>query len=211
MKIVLRIFLLAAIAVLVYMCVKSIQAPIVFDDEKKIREKAISERLVEIRNIQIGYRNMHGTYAGSFADLQQFLNETRIPFITKDGELTDDQLKAGLTEREAVKKGLIRRDTTWVLAKDTLLINKRLDISALGKVPGFEGHTFYLDTATLRSPSGYVIPVFESGVLFDVYMSDLDRQLLVNLKDERTKLGRYPGLRVGSVTEINNNAGNWEF
>ena len=52
--------------------------------------------------------------------------------------------------------------------------------------------------------------VVEAGVLYDTYLSDLDRQQLVNLKDKMEKMGRYLGLRVGSVTEINNNAGNWE-
>ena len=36
------------------------------------------------------------------------------------------------------------------------------------------------------------------------------KQLVVNLKDKAEKLEKYPGLRVGSLTEINNNAGNWE-
>jgi len=39
----------------------------------------------------------------------------------------------------------------------------------------------------------------------------LDKQLLINLIDKTKKLDRYCGLRVGSISEINNNAGNWEF
>jgi len=123
--------------------------------------------------------------------------------------LTDEQLKQGLTEKEAVKKGLIRRDTTWVLAKDTLLA-KGYNVSLIGKVPGFEDHSFELDTATLRSAAGYTIPVFEAGVRFDVFLAGLERQLIINLKEEARHLDRYPGLRVGSITQINNNAGNWE-
>ena len=210
MKIVLRILLMAAIATLLYMCIQSIRSSLTFESEKIAREKVIVDRLIVIRHVQNGYRNMYGTYAGSFADLQQYLNEAQIPFITKEGELTDEQLKAGLTEKEAVKKGLIRRDTTWILAKDTL-VSRNFDVSSIGKVPGFEDHSFYLDTATLRSPSGYSIPVFEAGVPFEVYLTGLEKQLLINLKDERIKLNRYPGVRVGSVKEINNNAGNWEF
>jgi len=212
MKIVLRIFLLAAIGVLAYMCVQSIVTPITFDKMKKEREEAIAERLIIIRNAQIGFRNQNenSVYAGSFEELQKFLNEYQIPFIIKEGELTDDQLKKGLTEKEAVKKGLIRRDTTWVLAKDTLLA-KGFDVASIGKVPGFDNHQFHLDTATLMSPSGYTVPVFEVSVPYDVYLGDLDRQLLINLKDQREKMKRYSGLKVGSVTEINNNAGNWEL
>jgi len=203
--------MLAAIAALGYYCVQSIRTPMVFDKVKGEREQAIVEHLIVIRNVQIGYRNFTGeSYAGSFADLQKFLNEEKIPFLIKEGELTDEQLKAGLTEREAVKKGIIKRDTTWILAKDTLL-SKDFNVASLGKVPGFENVSFSLDTATLVSTSGYTVPVFEAAVPYDVYLKDLDKQLLINLKDMRVKMKRYSGLRVGSVTEINNNAGNWEL
>ena len=209
MKILLKILLLAAIVALLYMCVQSILSPINFDKQKEEREKAIVERLISIRNAQIGFKAMNQVFAGSFEELQSFLNEKRIPFIIKIGELTDEQLKAGMTEREGVTKGFLVRDTNWVLAKDTLL-GRNYDVSSINKVPGFEHVTFTLDTATLTSTAGYVVPVFESCVPFDVYLGDLDRQLLINLKDKSEKLSRYSGLRVGSVKEINNNAGNWE-
>lgn len=209
MKVVLRILLVVAIVALAYMCVQSILTPINFEKQQKSREKAIVERLINIRDAQIGFKNAHGVYAGSFGELQKFLNEEKIPFLVKEGELTDEQLKEGMTEQEAVKQGIIRRDTNWVLAKDTLL-SPTYDVTSIAKVPGFEDKTFLLDTATITSSSGYTVPVFEAAVPYDVYLGDLDPQLLFNLKDKMTKMNRYLGLRVGSVSEINNNAGNWE-
>ena len=209
MKIVLRILMLVAIAVLAFACVQSILTPQEFEKQQKEREIAIRDRLIAIRTAQIGYRNMYGFYAGSFVDLQKYLSEDRIPFLVKEGELTDEQLKKGITEQEAVKKGLIRRDTTWVLAKDTLL-GRDFDVASIGKVPGFENVSFQLDTATKISPSGYTVPVFQAAVAYEVYLGDLNKQLLINLKDKQTKMKKFCGLRVGSVTEINNNAGNWE-
>ena len=210
MKIVLRILMLIAIVVLTYMCFQSILTTQNFDKQLKEREIPIRDRLIAIRSAQMGYRNFYGYFAGSFTDLKTFLNEERLPFLVKEGELTDEQLKAGMTEQEAVKKGIIRRDTSWVIAKDTLL-EKNFDVNGIDQVPGFERYTFDLDTATLSSPSGYSVPVFEVAVPFDVYLGDLDRQLLINLKDKTSKMNRYNGLRVGSVKEINNNAGNWEL
>ena len=211
MKIVLRVLLLAAIVLLTYMCVQSIRNVTVFQRLHKERQATIVERLIEIRNAQIGFRSYGGTnaFAGSFDELKQFLNDGRIPFIIKEGELTEEQLKSGMTDQEAVKKGLIRRDTTWVIAKDTLL-SKNYNVSKISQVPGFENVEFTLDTATLVSSSGYIVPVFEAAVPFEVFLGDLDRQELVNLKDKQIKMGRYPGLKVGSVTDIINNAGNWE-
>jgi hypothetical protein len=185
-------------------------SPIRFDAEKENREKPIVERLIDIRDAQIGFRNMHGVYAGSFTELEKFLNEEKIPFLSKEGELTEEHLKQGLTEKEAVKKGIIKRDTTWVLAKDTLL-GAGYNVAEIGKVPGLkESSSFVLDTATMSSPSGYTVPVFECSVSYETYLGDLDRQLLFNLNDRQEKLKRFCGLKVGSVTEINNNAGNWE-
>jgi len=227
MKVLKIILLVAAIVLLVYMCVQSIMAPINFDKLKKEREAVIVERLIDIRDAQIGYRSKYGVYAGDFNTLANFLSKDSIAFVSKAGELTDDQLKKGLTEKKAIaiiekakktgkydevkKSGLenFRRDTTKVLAMDTLLRHS-IDVSVLGKVPGFLDNSFAIDTATLTSPSGYTVPVFECSVPYDVYLGDLDRQLLINLKDKTTKLNRYNGLKVGSVTEINNNAGNWE-
>jgi len=209
MKIVLNILMVATICLLTYMCVNSIKTSEDFKKLRKVREAAIAERLIDIRNAQIGFRNHNLTYAGSFEELKRFLNEQKLPYLIKEGNLTDEQLRAGMTEQEAVKKGIIRRDTTWVLAKDTLL-GKDYNVAILNKVPGFENATFKLDTATLPSPAGYTVAVFEASVSYDDYLGDLDRQQLINLKDDQKKLNRFLGLRVGSVKEINNNAGNWE-
>ncbi len=208
MKVTLKILLAAAVVMLVYMCYRSIMTPIEFNTEKDLRENAIKARLIDIRKAQIEYKNVYKTHAGSFADLVKFLKEDKLPFLVKEGVLTDEQLEKGMTEKEAVKKGLIKRDTIWVIAKDTLF-GKDYNVDVLENVPG-TNIKFSMDTATLTSGSGYTVKVFEAGVKYDDYLGDLDKQLLVNLDDKAAKLERYPGLRVGSLTEINNNAGNWE-
>ena len=208
MKVTLKILLAAAVLLLVYMCYRSIMTPIEFNKEKDLRESAVKARLIDIRKAQIEYKNVYKTHAGSFADLIKFLKDDKLPFLIKEGVLTDEQLEKGMTEKEAVKKGLIKRDTVWVNAKDTLF-GVSYNADDLKMVPG-TNIQFDMDTATLTSGSGYTIKVFEAGVKYDDYLGDLDRQLVVNLKDKAEKLGKYPGLRVGSLTEINNNAGNWE-
>ena len=210
MKIALNILLTGVILFLTYMCFRSIMGPVEFDKEKKSRDLAIQERLMDIRKAQIEYKNMYGFHAGSFEDLIKFLNEDRLSFVSREGSLTDEQLAKGMTDQDAIKLGLIRRDTTWILAKDTLF-DRGYNVAALEYVP-VEGINakFTMDTATIASASGYTVKVFESGVLFDTYLRDLNRQELINLKDKTSKMGRYLGIRVGSVTEINNNAGNWE-
>jgi hypothetical protein len=208
MKVTVRVLLVVAVILLAYMCIASLLVATKFDAEKKSRESAIIERLIDIRKAQIEYKNIHKEHAANFDLLATFLNEEKLPFLIKEGVLTDEQLEAGMTEQEAVKKGIIKRDTLWVIAKDTLF-GKTFNAADLRNVPGTSVQ-FSMDTATIISTSGYIIKVFEAGVKYDDYLGDLDKQLLFNLNDVAIKQSKYPGLRVGSLTEINNNAGNWE-
>lgn len=208
MKILLQVVLAAAIVLLTYMCYESIMTPIRFKDTSTERQEAITTRLIEIRKAQIEYKNIYGVHAGSFDELARFLNEDKLPFVLKEGILTDEQLEKGMTEQEAVKQGLIKRDTSWIVAKDTIL-GANYDVAAMGLVPG-TNTKFTMDTATIVSGTGYTVKVFECGVLFDDYLGDLNAQLVFNMKQKAEAYNKYPGLRVGSLTEINNNAGNWE-
>ncbi|MDD2436796.1 MAG: hypothetical protein PHG27_00625 [Massilibacteroides sp.] len=208
MKIVLQIVLAAAIVLLTYMCYESVMTPIRFDKENKARTEAIKARLIDIRRAQIEYKNIHGVHAANFDELAKFLNDEKLPFVRKEGVLTDEQLEKGMTEQEAVKKGLIKRDTFWVTAKDTLF-GHDYDVASIRFVPGTQ-KTFTMDTVTLTSTTGYTVKVFECGVLYDDYLGDLNPQLVYNMKQKAEVYEKYPGLRVGSLKEINNNAGNWE-
>lgn len=208
MKVTLKILLAVAVVLLAYMCYSSIMGPIEFKDEKDRRENLIKARLIDIRKAQIEYKNIHKVHAANFDELSKFLKDEKLPFLIKEGVLTDEQLEKGMTEKEAVKKGLIRRDTIWVTAVDTLF-GKGYNVDDLRNVPGANVQ-FTMDTATLTSGSGYTVKVFQCGVQYDDYLGDLDKQLVYNLKDKAEKMNKYPGLRVGSVEEINNNAGNWE-
>lgn len=208
MKVTLRILLAAAVLLLAYICYRSIMTPVEFDAERELRENAIKERLIDIRKVQIEYKNKYKVHAANFDELAKFLKEEKLPFLIKEGVLSDEQLEKGMTEKEAVKLGLIRRDTAWVTAVDTLL-GANYNVADMRNVPG-SSIQFSMDTATLTSGSGYTIKVFQCGVLYDDYLGDMNKQLVFNLNDKAKKLEKYSGLRVGSLTEINNNAGNWE-
>ena len=208
MKVTLKILLAVAVVLLAYMCYRSVMGPIEFDKTREQRENLIKARLIDIRKAQIEYKNIHKVHASNFDELSKFLKDEKLPFLIKEGVLTDEQLEKGMTEQEAVKKGLIRRDTVWVTAVDTLF-GSGYNVDDMRNVPGANVQ-FSMDTATLTSGSGYTVKVFQCGVLYDDYLGDLDKQLVYNLKDKAEKMNKYQGLRVGSIEEINNNAGNWE-
>lgn len=208
MKITFKILLVACIAVLGYLCTKSILDPIKFQEEKGKREKAVIARLIDIRKAQIEYRNINGKYTGSFDTLITFIKEGKLPMVLKEGVLTDEQLEKGMTEKEAVKQGLIKRDTTYIAIIDTLF-KPGFVVDSIAFVPGTSSK-FEMKAGELSTASGLMLQVFEAKAPFTVYLNGLDKQEIYNLIDVAKKLDKYPGLKVGSVEEANNNAGNWE-
>ena len=228
MKTVINLVLAACVVGLVYICYGSIMGPIEFDKEKAIREKAIIERLINIRKAQMEYRTMHkGAYTKSFDTLIAFVKTAKLPFVKKEGALTDAQLESGMTEKKAMeiinkakktnkwdevkKEGLenFKRDTMWVAVMDTIF-PKGFNADSLAFVPYGNGAKFEMETRSDTPKSGAPLNLFQAQVAYDVYLKGINDQELRNLKDLQGKLGKYLGLRVGDIEQPNNNAGNWE-
>ena len=228
MKTVINAILALCAIALVYICYGSIMGPINFDKEKAIRDKAIIARLIDIRSAQQEYRLTHeGAYTASFDTLIDFVKTAKLPFIMKIGSLTDEQLNNGMTEKKAMaiiekakktgnwneveKEGLtnFRRDTMWVAVMDTIFA-KGFNPDSLAFVPYGNGAKFEMAIRKDTTKSGAPLNLFQAQVSYDVYLGDLDKQQLVNLKDMQEKLGKYLGLKVGDIEQPNNNAGNWE-
>ena len=228
MKTVINAILALCAIALVYICYGSIMGPINFDKEKAIRDKAIIARLIDIRSAQQESRLSHeGAYTASFDTLIHFVKTAKLPFIMKIGSLTDEQLNNGMTEKKAMaiiekakktgnwkdveKEGLtnFRRDTMWVAVMDTIFA-KGFNPDSLAFVPYGNGAKFEMAVRKDTTKSGAPLNLFQAQVAYDVYLGDLDKQQLVNLKDMQEKLGKYLGLKVGDIEQPNNNAGNWE-
>ncbi len=210
MKTALNIVFTVIILVLAYFLMESIMKPIRFNKEKDAREAAIKERLIDIRTAQEAFKSVKGYYTGSFDTLITFLETDSLPLVFKMGSLTDEMIAAGITtEKEAVKKGLISRDTSYIPVRDSIF-DKGYPIDQLRHVPGMEKTDFQMAAARVMTTSMVLVNVFEAYVLNDVFLGDLDRQLVVNYNDQRTKITGFPGMKVGDVKVPNNNAGNWE-
>jgi len=208
MKTALQIILVFVIAGLGYLVYDSIMQPIRFNQEHAKRQTAVVNRLKMIRDVQVAYKTIHEKYTGSFDTLITFAKEGNLKLVKSEGSLTDSMLQAGMTEAKAVKEGIIKRDTVLVAVKDSICKNFNPD--SLRFVPFTNLAEFEMGAASITTSSGLVIPVFEAKVENRVYLKGLDNQERINLDDMAEKLGRYPGLKVGSLEEANNNAGNWE-
>ena len=91
-KLALNLLLVVAIAGLAFICVRSILDPIEFSEQRSAREKAIIQRLIDIRTAQMEFRNSHnGAYADSFDTLINFVKTAQMPIVLKVGDLNDFQ------------------------------------------------------------------------------------------------------------------------
>ena len=181
--------------------------PIRFQEQYDKRHDAVVNRLKLIRDAQVAYKAINNTYTGSFDTLIDFVKTGSYKQLRMEGSLTDSMLQAGMTEKEALKLGIIKRDTVYISVKDSLC--KNLSPDSIRRVP-FVNADFEMGATTLTSSSGLNIPVFEARVLNRVFLAGLDNQARINLDKTADALNRYPGLKVGDLEEANNNAGNWE-
>jgi hypothetical protein len=195
MKTAIQIALLIVILVLVYFVYDSIMEPVRFRQEVQTREAEIIQRLKDIREVQRSHRSRYQSFTGDLDSLVMFYNRDSLTVIRAIGHVPDS-----LTESEAVRMGLVQRDTIWVAASDSLLRNVRYNIEELPYVPYGQGERFQMSAGFIER--GLVqLPVFEASVEPVVYMNDVDNW--------RVYYTREDGLKVGSMQEAVLD-GNWE-
>jgi uncharacterized protein YpmB len=118
-------------------------------------------------------------------------------------------------DREVKNQGLqgFRRDTIYKNMIETLYKGEYTadNIDQITFIPYTDNLRFEVETDNNYATSqGIKIPIMEARAPFNTYLSDLDKQELVNLIDKEEKLEHYAGLKFGSIEAPNNNAGNWE-
>jgi hypothetical protein len=191
----------AIIVFLGYFLVASIMKPVRFENEVDKRKDVAVERLKAIRTLEVAFKGENGKFTASLDSLIDFYNNGQMTVIRQIGSM-DDSL--------AVAQKRVRRDTMKVAIKDTLFKDQpTFIVDSIKYIPYGNGKEITLD-AVIKSVSGVNVPLFEGTISYDDLLRGLDRQLIINLKAAQEDLGRYTGLKVGSVTTPNNNAGNWE-
>ncbi|MDR2848919.1 MAG: hypothetical protein LBV39_07440 [Bacteroidales bacterium] len=205
MKTVIHVVLIVAIAALAFLVYESVQKPIRFNAEQKKRYDVTILRLKDIRTAQVAYKAENKRYTGSFDTLITFLKEGNFKVVKLIGDEDDSA---------DVKAGKIQRDTTLVKVLDSLF-HKGYPVDSIRFVP-FTNNTAQFEMGTTELSAGkkdskVKVNVFEAKVSNDILLHGLDPQLLFNFNIAREKTAKYAGLKVGSLEETNNNAGNWQF
>lgn len=195
---IIKILLLVVIIVLAYLVYESVMGPVRFNKEVSKRDKAVIENLIDIRNVQLTYKAIHGKYMADFDTLIDFLKIDSIPVV----KIVPDPMDTTFTKTI--------RDTIGSIAVFDSLFKDRINFIAdnIKYVPFTEQEEFNL-AAGIIGKGGVDVNVFESSVLFEIYLKGLDEQMVVNLIASKEQIERYPGLKVGSMSEASTD-GNWE-
>ena len=209
---------------LVYLIVESIMEPIRFNEQKEAREAVAIQRLKDIRDLQVAFKSETGHFTPSIDSLKDFYNNGTIKVVMQIGS-NDDSLAVVNTQKLKKRNPRITPQQMLLLyvkgehlvfsieneipVRDTLFSGRPdFSIDSLAFIP-FCGDSIIMESAVKRV-SGVNVPLFEASMPYKQLLQGLDNQLRINLDAEREDTGRYPGLKVGSVTAPNNNAGNWE-
>jgi len=208
LSIVINIVLCAIIVFLAVQVVKSIQAPIKFNTEQKMRETKVVEHLMDIRNAEVLYKNANNKYTDSFDTLIMFCQTAEIPIVNIIPDPTDTTFTRTINDT-----------IDFVKVMDSLKGKRAdFDIKKLGIVPfSNPEQAFELEAGTIER-NGIKIPVFEARTPYEVYLAtpgnaDFSEkewnQRRDNIKAEKENINRYAGLKVGSMEEATTD-GNWE-
>jgi len=210
MKTATQIVLIAIAVIFGFLIFKSIESPIEFERAKDTRYNATIQRLKDIRKAESAYKDVYGRYTGSWDTLINFVKHDSLRLVRRIGMLTDSMIEAGWNEETAIKKGRIIRDTIRIGVLDSIF-GRSYPIEKIKYVPVQDTVAeFHLGATIIATGSGIKVPVFEAKAHNNTILRNLDRQMVINLNDQRRTNQKYPGLKVGSLEEANNNAGNWE-
>ena len=195
---ILQVVLFIIIIALGWLVYDSIMQPVRFNKEKNHREKVVVQYLKDIRSAELLYKQMNGKYTGSFDTLILFMDSAQIPVVKMVPDPTDTTFTRTINDT----LGYIR-------VADSLFGNPpRMDYHHIYLIPFSNNQKFELHSGVIEK-GGVKVNVFEAKAPYDAYLYGMDKQTIINMKAAKKDINKYPGLKVGSMTEASTD-GNWE-
>ena len=211
MKRIAQIILGVVILGLVYVIYDQISTPIRFDNEVKVRNAQVIDRIKDIRTAQRSFKSKYQRFTGS--------SDTLISFVLNDSLELERKI---VDEDDSVAMAMLKKSGRKNVQKfkvaviDTVFAPKKLsraDVENLRYIPGTDNKAqFIMEAGIITTESKVMIPVVECRAPYKMYLDTVEfRQDIINLIDNDVhNLQRYPGIKFGSMETGNNEAGNWE-
>lgn len=191
---------LALLAILfAYLVFNSIRQPVVFENTKKDRELKVVQNLKDIRSSQGLFKENYNKYTASFDTLIEFIRTGELPVVNIIPDPNDTTFTKTINDTVGYIKVL-----------DSLFGNRpNFNVELLRYIPFSEPKQEFEIQAGYIMRGGMNVPVFEVKAHYNSYLKGLDPQRIRNEAKQREDLNKYPGLKVGSMTEPSTD-GNWE-
>lgn len=206
-NILINIVLFAVVVFLAIKVVQSIKAPIDFGNEKNKREAQVVQRLKDIRDAEVQYKQAHNKYTSSFDTLIDFCKNYEIPVVNIIPDPNDTTFTKTINDT-----------IDFVKVSDSLFGKRKdFDINQLSIVPFSDPETTFEIKDSIIKRGGISVPVFEVKTPYEVYLNTPGTKFtekewntrVTNAKAELEQLDKYAGLKVGSLEEASTD-GNWE-
>lgn len=212
------------IGVFGYYNYRSVKMDLEFTERKEMMRVEIKQRLIDIRDAQVEFRLVYGKYAQSMDELKAFIKNGKAMNIIKEGSIPDkvedwhwDSLRTWypkeekyknkpekLSEFEAWKLGIIKRDTTYEPVVNKVFLNEK---KASKRISRYRFEVDSLDVAPFTGGKKKIVfktnTVFKNGVELPVFEAKWF------LQSSRLNPDKYDTLKVGSLKEPTTN-GNWD-
>ena len=202
--------LIVGLAIWLYL---SIMAPVKFDNEYTKRRDACAEKLKAIRTLEEAYKNTYGCFTGSFDTLfTRLMNEDSLSVVNKNinyDKIPEDVDINEMSEAEQIKAGYVSRVVEYVNPIENLRNNPKYKFNLTDEqilnlryipYPRDKKNEFDLKAGFIEK-SSYQMPVFECVAHMDDLLEDLDHQMVVNKLAELKQNNRFPGWKVGDMTQ----------
>ncbi len=198
MKAVIQFVLFIIIVALGYMVYDSIMEPVRLNQEKNKREKAVVQRMKELRSAELIYKQLNGKYIDNWDTLVQFIDSAEVPVVKIIPDPTDTTYTLTINDTVGYKR-----------VYNLLFPNENnTNLSQFMIIPFSGGDTIELHAGELDR-GGVTVQVFEAKAPYSSYLKGMDEQYIINLTAGKKDIDLYPGIKVGSMTEPSTD-GNWE-
>ncbi|MBO6880067.1 hypothetical protein [Winogradskyella sp.] len=205
LKPVINIVLWALIIFLGYLTFMSVYEEIKFNKLKVKRYAVVIDRLVDIRDTQLAYKEVNGEYAGDFNKLIDFVENGQVPITQRRDTLVLDEEKTRAFGGVETMKTITLIDTlSYYTVRDSIFKgnNRYKNMADVGV--GKPGAKFKLEAGKIDD-----IPVFEASVDKAIVLYDQEKYLIEKEKQAVSIAGvKGETVKIGSMEEVNT-SGNW--
>lgn len=200
---IIQIVLVLVIVFLGFKVYQSIMSPVKFNKEMKYRQSKIIQRLKDFRDVEFAYKSLNRKYISDCDTLISFIKNDSIPVIKMVPDPSDTTFTRSI------------RDTIGKINVYDSIFGKRenFNVDLMFYIPFSE--KYFKNGLKIDLKAGKIerskisIPVFEILVHDSTYLSDLNRQLMLNNIETKNQMDKYPGVKVGSLIDASTD-GNWE-